>query len=646
MELTSRMSYVLHSTKDGGVVVEDLIRNLEISKRTFYYDLEKINQWLSDSKLGFAEIDGKRLVIRSEQWDIIAKKLKKPTDLLLTIEERQALEFLYIALSYETVSIKKFEEIFNVSKNTILTDIKELKLKLKELEIRLMCTIKRGYFVLGDEFSIRKTIWKKMEVLSQNSAQSLVKSMIQQSLVDLTHNEIDFLEISRCLIRQYETDLETKLVLSETNYEIIMILVAYIRGISGNRIFMDESERATLESTDEFRTVKHIIQIVNANEIKIPNEEIYYITTLFLGIKRFEFKTSEQEINFISEVSKKLIDNFEKIACVRFVDRERLISQISYHIKPMIYRIKYGIRLDNPLLEDIKAMYPEVFFFTLKVLQSMGSELNDFMTEDEVAYLCIYIASHLKENTNDFPEKDKFKRILIICGAGMATSVLLKDQLEDLLGTSFHYELSMADVIREEDVQQYLFVISTAKLKFKSDNIIYSGVILTEFNKAGIVRIMRKNAVQIEGLDINDIIRIAKECAKTEIDETEMYLKLFNLFSHVDKVNISQHTQSLVVISLHKTLECEMVPFTKIGTNVFLTNSDQTYEKIKISVDIINTANTRIYVSLNTIDNLSHLPILSRLYKYVEKDQMLMDVSRNLSSIPNLRICIEQNIKC
>lgn len=646
MELTSRMSYVLHSTKDGGVVVDELIRELEISKRTFYYDLEKINQWLSDSKLGFAEIDGKRLIIRSEQWDNIAKKLKKPTDLLLTIEERQALEFLYIALSHETISIKMFEEIFSVSKNTILTDIKELKNKLKDLEIRLMCTIKRGYFVLGDEFSIRKTIWKKMEVLSQNSAQSLVKAMIQQSLVDLTHNEIDFLEISRCVIRQYETDLKTKLVLSETNYEGIMILVAYIRGISGNRIFMDESERATLESTDEFRTVHHIIQIVNANEIKIPNEEIYYVTTLFLGIKRFEFRTSEQEINFISEVSKKLIENFEKIACVRFTDRERLISQISYHIKPMIYRIKYGIRLENPLLKDIKVMYPEVFFFTLKVLQSMGSELNDFMTEDEVAYLCIYIASHLKENANYNPEEDKFNRIMIICGAGMATSVLLKDQLEDLLGTAFHYELSMADVIKEEDVQQCLFVISTAKLKFKSDNIIYSGVILTEFNKASIVRIMRKNAMQIEGLDINDIIQIAKDCSKAEIDETEMYLKLFNMFSHIDKMNISPHTQTVMELRLLNNLDYGAIPFTKIGTNIFLANCEQTTEKIKISFDIINTANTCIYISLRTVDNLSHLPMLSRLYNYVEKDKMLVDVSRSLSSIENLRSSIEQNIKC
>ncbi len=99
-------------------------------------------------------------------------------------------------------------------------------------------------------------------------------------------------------------------------------------------------------------------------------QETYYITTLFLGIQTTDFLSQEQEDTFIAEFAEELVLSFERIACLSFPNRERLQKQLSHHIRPMYYRIKYGIPDKNPLVKDIKAMYPFVFDFTHKAVQA------------------------------------------------------------------------------------------------------------------------------------------------------------------------------------------------------------------------------------------------------------------------------------
>ncbi|MDF2568172.1 MAG: Transcriptional antiterminator of lichenan operon, BglG family, partial [Oscillospiraceae bacterium] len=72
MELKSRQTYILRAMleTEKGVAPEEFLEKLGVGKRTLYYDLENINDWLKHYKLGKLVISGQ--IIRAEIPDAAA----------------------------------------------------------------------------------------------------------------------------------------------------------------------------------------------------------------------------------------------------------------------------------------------------------------------------------------------------------------------------------------------------------------------------------------------------------------------------------------------------------------------------------------------------------------------------------------------
>lgn len=151
MELKNRQVHLLRylMESESGVLIEHILEKLSISKRTLYYDLEKINDWLSQYKLGEAVIIGQYICINGFNVSQLEMYLDKTDGYFFSVTERRSMELIYILLHYERVTILKMEEFFDVSKNTILTDIKELKTELEGWGLSISSTIKTGYQIQG-----------------------------------------------------------------------------------------------------------------------------------------------------------------------------------------------------------------------------------------------------------------------------------------------------------------------------------------------------------------------------------------------------------------------------------------------------------------------------------------------------------------
>lgn len=158
MELKSRQTYILRSLLDADreVTSAELLDKLGIAKRTFYYDVEKINDYLAQHKMGRLTISGSR--IRSEISDLAAldRQLRRNSSYFFSVTERHAMEILFIALNSETVTISRLMDYFEVSKNTALADIKVIREELEASSLSLRSAIKVGYQIEGEEAAIRK----------------------------------------------------------------------------------------------------------------------------------------------------------------------------------------------------------------------------------------------------------------------------------------------------------------------------------------------------------------------------------------------------------------------------------------------------------------------------------------------------------
>jgi mannitol operon transcriptional antiterminator len=149
------------------------------------------------------------------------------------------------------------------------------------------------------------------------------------------------------------------------------------------------------------------------------------------------------------------------------------------HIKPTYYRVKYGLKVDNPLTEVIKQKYAEIFEITKKVIHHLEHFTGRTVIEAEIAYLAMYFGGWMKKEGSRPITR---KKAVIVCGNGVSTSRILQTQLENLL-SSVDFVSTVS--LREYESHEYDvdFIVSTVPLKRKDKPVFLASPILSDIEK-------------------------------------------------------------------------------------------------------------------------------------------------------------------
>lgn len=545
MELKSRQAQLLKALSKsigGGLPLKDVMDEFGISRRTVYYDISAINTWLAVSELGCLSVEGQRIKVDSVQWDRLGNLNKASARLDLNAEERRSLTFLHIALSCEPTTIASLMKSFEVSRNTVLADIHQLREELHTFDLGLSGVSGAGYNVTGDEIAVRKQVWAKMQFLADSNRVRDVRRFLQATLVEVTGNDIDYFELCRSLIKQYERDLKTRCFLESNGLEGMMVQVSWIRGLAGCSVIMGREEQITLMGTVSYRSVQCSAEKLKVVGITLPSEEIFYITSVLLGIKTANFDHQSEEDAYVSGLAESLITNFERVGCLTFVNKEYVQEQLSHHIRPLYYRLKYGIPVHNPLTDDVRKMYPMSFEFCRRA--AIESGLGD-LSDDELAYLTIYLSSDLDNNMLEQGDTSA-TRVLIIGVEDMSTATLLKDQLFQACGITFEYEFVDPDKARRGTFESYALVVSLVPMAaaMRSDNMVEVTPFLTDESKRQIYGILRNNRIISRyNTLIDEIIEVVeKNAPKGDVDwlySERIHFELFRLFEQDANCTVS-----------------------------------------------------------------------------------------------------------
>lgn len=122
-------------------------------------------------------------------------------------------------------------------------------------------------------------------------------------------------------------------------------------------------DKIEISRTDEYKLVCKYFGDFNESEQ-------YYLSLHLLGsrlqtIPITLMKESDEESYTLA---KALVAEFSRIACVEFDEIEEIEQALFAHLKTSLYRYRYGIQLSNPMLNDIKTQYPELFGITKKLV--------------------------------------------------------------------------------------------------------------------------------------------------------------------------------------------------------------------------------------------------------------------------------------
>lgn len=563
MNLKNRQIELLHmlSESSGMLSTNAVLKQFKISKRTFYYDLQTINQVLSDAMVGELKTNNDIIDASGLNAQKIKKLIKNLNIDYISVEARRAYIVLYCTLESRPITLDYLAKTFKVSKNSVSNDIKALREELSSQNLELNTRVRNGYTVYGNELSIRKCIWSKLQELAPAVRSQDIKSLLQNALVQLCKNDIDYFELCRSLIKQYEFDLKTHCFLADNDLEGMMIQVSWLRGLQGHSVQMGPEEKLTLSATVSYRSVQCSVEKLKSAGLELPDEEIFYITSLLLGIKTTNFSEQQEEDAYVSNLAEQLINAFERVACLTFVNKAYINEQLIHHIRPLYYRQKYGLPVFNPLTLDVQKMYPMAFEFTRRAAQETGL---GHLSNNELAYLTIYLSSDLDTKMLKDGDSSAIK-VLIVGAENMSSVVLIQDQLADATGIDFKFSYTEASKLHRWQMETYALVLSLERTeeRFHSSNYVEITPIISQDSILKIYDILSQNRIisryssMIEGLiDIFcEHVGVSKESLKD-------YNKLhFELFRYFDELNGQEaHGWLLPSAQVQNHYEVEVVP--------------------------------------------------------------------------------------
>ncbi|WP_258394518.1 BglG family transcription antiterminator [Paenibacillus sp. MDMC362] len=440
-ERSTRILTLLHEAADY-VSLEELMQKVGISRRTVYYDMEKINDYLKAVQL--PPVKYVRTVgyyLPDESRSGLPQSTGKPQmqQYYLSPRERMAWMSLYLLSAEAPLFVHHFTDLLQVSRGTVLKDLNMVRSDMKISKLKVTYDRKRGYGVHGEERDKRKALSQYFGQIFGHAGweQGFSRNPESESpdLAQVLFPPMKSGHLKRvyCLISDSEITLGVDLT-DEMLFHLTARFLLYVRRIqTGQFISIDEDERNVLRRKPEYEVAAGLAEgLGQLFGVSIPDEEICYFTMHLLGarVNRMEQMTgSEEVLKQLRQVTRQMTDDFQRYACVFLPNRETMEENLLVHLKPAYYRIVYGLGLENPLLENILSKYREVFELTRRSAapfeQLVGRQLDD----NEIGYLAMHFGGWLRrENTKPAVRR----QAAIVCVNGISASRMLKSQLENL----------------------------------------------------------------------------------------------------------------------------------------------------------------------------------------------------------------------
>lgn len=528
MELNILIVTILESlfNSEGTVFAAELEERFGVSRRVLDYNVRKLNNILERGGFPQVIITENALMLDTEQGAEMRACLaaQPPGEYILSAQERGLLIALSAGLLSQQTTTDELCRLMNVSRNTVLSDVTALRRTLAETGLTLESSGRLGYQLRGDELALRYYLYEQMIQIRTEFTRMIFEQILLHAvrLRGLHFESRDELygwleaviqQTERCVDGSYNHNS----ILEIRDY----ILLIVCRAGKGN-LYLNRQE---LSATLEYRMALQVAGMLKSRGVDLPEEEHDYLATVLLGAKRYSYsELAEKGQIDLYQLTNDLIDTFETRACIHLNDREEFARQFMIHLRPLYYRLKYQVKVRNLLCGEIKREYSGIYDLTEKAAGDFERRLGMKIPEEELAYISIYLLTWLKRQR--LSEKTGDRRILIICGAGVGTSLLLRQQLSEILGIGYRYETSDIRAVKQAELSQFDLIVTTLDLPFSDQQCLKVDPVLTTRQKELLLKWSSTRSERDELQQRVDQILAAVERHGSVRDRTALTLEL------------------------------------------------------------------------------------------------------------------------
>lgn len=448
-----RRTFVMLLTKRSGDIIRVLIRfpqdkpittaiisdELHISSRSIQRELPTVEKWLTAK--GFRFVRKRSVGLFLDEPDDRRRELLTLLDATGTDipsaddrhnRQRQLLHALLFAR--EPVKSLTFMDQFGISEGTLTSDLNQIEKWFDKYHLRLVRRQGLGIFLTGSETARRQAVTSHLK-----DQKAIPEAEISESITDSVAQIVS--DGARTL----------HLNLSDNGYLRLNIYLSYsvCRIRQGEYITAEEAAFEDLTMEPEFAVAEYLMQKLRQTfRLPIIESETRYLAIFLTGIRIWSAEqrdlTSKRDFD-VHQITLALIQNVSDILDIDFGNDPQLARELGMHIQPAIGRIRAGIPIENPLLEEIQNRYDEVYQACTAgcIALSTSYGLPSF-PPSEVGFISIYFSMALDRRA-------KLARrisVIIVCPTGIGSSRLLAENLHkaypdlDIHGTTsaFHIE--------------------------------------------------------------------------------------------------------------------------------------------------------------------------------------------------------------
>ena len=600
----------------------EIANSLSLTERSVRYKINEINQ-----ELGQKRIEIKKRKILYSLTDDDTEKLFETVDnekYIYSQKEREELIVLYTLFKKNTFLLKEISEKLNTSKSTVRNDIKNLKSILSKYKINLLQDDKLKYYYDYSETDFRYFIaiflYKyvsfddKYDKIFFDDI-SYFRKVIYKEIKAEYMLQID--SVSK-RIREAKFDF-----MDETlNILVILMVVSQKRDKKNKDLIIENVD--ILKKLEEFTQLKVLFP-------DFSEENLLFFTDYLFRIGRSDKNIFIKFPNWLSiNVGiDKVVRSYEIEAKSDFKNLPKLLNEIFYYIKPLIYRTKKRIELKNSILKDVKELYPEVFAILRKNFYHLEEVINDKVSDDEIAYLTpiFYRACQDNNRVN--------KKGILVTTYKENVALFLKEEIEseflieiDKILTLTKFELS------KEDLYKYDYIFTTFNIeeslsnKNKFPKIVELNPILTEKD---IKKLEDAGLTKNKKIKMSSLLKVILENS-SKVDVKKIVRSLDENFSEKIYNDIEKNRFLLSdFVKRENIVETNFKSFKEILEN-FLELSFLKKDDIN---DIINSSKN---LNMHSFLNENTAVIFYEKKNNIQEDNILIAVNKGKIKIRNRKI--------
>nr|WP_269206098.1 transcription antiterminator [Streptococcus equi] len=412
------------------------------SRRKIYYHLDKINEALPSHVAQIVSYPRVGILLNSEQKAACQQLLNEVTDYhyVMKGDERRSLSAIYIAVATERVTLDKLMMINDVSRNTILNDLAELREELSSYnnKIQLHATKAKGYYFDCHPMALIQYLYKVLAGVYQGGNSSFIElfdhklsetqglsAYFSKEVLDYFH---EYLFLSQASLGKTINIQDSQFMLQILPF----ILLSY-------RNMQLHSETKTALKRDfnliwkrkEYQIAKALASELYHNfKLHLDDIEVGMVAMLMLSFRKDQdHHVESQDYEQMRATIGDFIDQLELRYQLHFTHKKDLLRQLTRHCKALVYRKAYGIFSINPLTDHIKEKYEELFAMAQSCAVILEQAWQIRLTDDDVAYLTIHLGGELRHSHAD-QEKTK---LVIVSDDGIGIQKLLLKQCQRYL---------------------------------------------------------------------------------------------------------------------------------------------------------------------------------------------------------------------